>query len=396
MSRKTLRLGAGLIGLFLLVTPLFSRGALESNVTAGSVDTYNKNLDYFPDKVALKEAEHFTVEYHNNFKVVNVLDPWEGAEVKFQYLLVQRGTPIPEGYPDARVVEVPIRSVVTMSTTYLAYLDMLGQVDRLIGHDMLATVSTQSVRQMIAEGKVKEVGTGQKTNVELLLAMEPELIVAYGMGNETDVHPKLLEAGLTVAMNAEFMERTPLGRSEWLKFLALFFNMEKVATDVFEGMRKRYINLTEKARSASDKPTVFCNNFSWGAWWMPGGTGFMATLLADAGADYLWKETDQSGSLQLSFESVYEKAFEADYWINVGYMIDAKDDLISQDERYTGFKAFSEGRLYNNTARVNESGGDDFWESGLAKPDIVLADLVKIFHPEMVPDHELYFYKKIE
>ena len=374
---------------------LFAGRSPETNIMEGGVSAFSSDIDYFPDKAVIEDA-HFSLEYHNNYKLVTVERPWRNADTGFRYLLVQRGTPAPRDYPDARIIKIPVETVVTMSTTYLAHLDMLGFVDRLVGHDMLYAVSAPSVRRRIDEGKVKEVGTGENVNIEILLDLDPGLIVLYGMGEGTDAHPKLMEAGFPVAINAEYMETSPLARSEWIKFLALFFNAEKRAADAYEGIKQEYLSLSAMARNEPEKPSVFCNNFSWGAWWMPGGRNFMARLLEDAGAEYLWKDDQSYGSLQLDFEVVYDKALNADFWVNVGYQIYGREDLLAQDERYREFRAYREGRLYNNNARETATGGDDFWESGLARPNVILADLIKIFHPELVPDHEFVFYRTVE
>ena len=204
--------------LILTALPALATGPRES--APARLETDRPSLS----RTALKYTDGFSVTYGENYKVLTVSSPWPGSQTTFRYLLVHRGTPVPPGYANARVIEVPVRSVVTMSTSYLPYLEKLGLTNALVGHDSLQYVYSPAIRSRIDEGRISEVGSGSLVNVELLLEMEPDLILTYGIGNEWDAHPKLLEAGLPVAINGEWAETSPLGRTEWIKFIALFFD----------------------------------------------------------------------------------------------------------------------------------------------------------------------------
>jgi iron complex transport system substrate-binding protein len=369
---------------------------LQANITKGSVESYDPQVDYFPDKATIGYSAGWEVEYHNNYKVIRVLNPWRDAEETFEYVLVQRGTPIPERYDDAQIVEVPVESIATMSTTYLTQLDKLGLLEGLVGIDSITYVSTEAVRKMFDDGELVEIGGGSSVNVEVVLDLNPDLVMVYGVGNpEHDAHPKLLEAGVKVAMNAEYMETSPLGRGEWIKFIAMFFNREADAEVIFGDMAQQYEALAAKTREVATRPTLFTGAPRGDTWYMPGGNSYVAKFLVDAGADYLWAADDSTGSIPLDFESVYERAADADYWLNTsGWM--SIDDALAADERCADFAALQNQRMYNNNARVNENGGNDYWESGVANPHLVLADLIKVFHPELVPDHEFVYYRQLD
>ncbi len=366
------------------------------NLTDGCVDTYVPGVDYFPEKVSLRYADGFTVEYFKNYKVVTVTRPWRNADTTFRYVLVQCGTPAPEGYEDALVIEIPVRRLVVLSTTHLPALVKLGLTDRLVGVGNFRYINTLEVRALIDAGLLTEVGSGAKVNVEKVVALNPELVMTFGVGNpERDAHPKLLEAGLKVAINAEYMEGTPLGRTEWLKFIALFFNAEENAERVFNGIARRYEAIRAQAMTVDERPSVFAGYMYKGTWYMPGGRSYVAQFLQDAGANYLWADNASAGSIPLDFEVVFERAGDADVWINVG-RVKTLDELVQQDERYTQFKAFQAGQVYNNNKRLNRFGGNDYWESGLANPDIILADLIYIFHPDLLQEHDLVYYRRLE
>ena len=367
-----------------------------TNVLSGSADTYSPSTDYFPAKVDIRHATGFSAEYHKNYKIVRVLNPWKGATETFTYVLTQKGTPQPEGYADAQHIAVPVERFVSLSTTYLPHLEAIGAQESLVGLATASFVYADWIRDRVKSGKTIETGTDGGINREAIVAVEPDLVMTYGSGNpSSDAHPKLMEMGISSAINAEFMEGTPLGRAEWMKFTALFFNREAEVETTYGHIAKRYTELAELGRSVSDRPTVF-TNMSWqGLWHASGGKSFIAVLLADAGADYVWKNNPSERSIPLDFESVLERAESADYWINTGIW-DSLNDAMASDERYSLFAAFRNKQMYNHIGRINEHGGNDYWESGVAKPHLVLSDLIKIFHPDLLPDHTLYYYRRLD
>lgn len=369
--------------------------ALEANLTTGCVETFDPTVDYFPNKVTPDYAIGWTVEYHNHYKVVGLPTPWNKATETFQYLLVQCGTPAPDGYPDTPVIEVPIKRMITMSSTQLPHLLKLNRLDALVGHTDFDTVNTPEVRALIDAGQLVQVGSGPDVNIEAVIEVDPDLIMPFGLGNpEQDAHPKLIEAGLPVAINAEYMETTPLGRVEWLKYMALFFNEEARATQAFTAIADRYNAMAEIARGVTTRPTAFTGIPRGDTWYMTGGNSYFARFLADAGAQHLWADTDSTGSIPLSFEAVYDQAQQGEFWFNTSSWT-VLEEVVANDDRLADFTAYQTGNIYNNNVRLNENGGNDYWESGLANPDVVLADLIKILHPELLPDHELVYYRHL-
>lgn len=375
---------------------VFAEPQREAATAGSSVEsTVAESADYFQEKVTVEYSTAFNVEYHNNYKLLTVSKPWPGAKNGFTYLLVQRGTNAPQGIAADRVIEIPIRSIVTMSTSYLPCVEELGVLDTLTGHESFAWVYSEAVRNRIASGAMEEVGSGQAVNIELLLDMDPDLIMTYGIGNEWDTHPKLEEAMLPYVINAEWNEKSPLGRAEWIKYVSLFYNKEAEANAFFSKVVDEYTGLSQKAEATSEKPSVFAGTPYQGTWWMSGGGSFAAKLFADSGAAYVWADDDSTGSLMLDIETVFENAGGADYWINTGYW-NSLAEAKAADERFAEFKAYKTGMMYNNNRRMSPGGGNDYYESAPVNPNIVLADLITIFHPELMPDHELYYYKKLE
>jgi len=369
----------------------------SQNLTSKCVENFSPEVDYFPQKVNLQFAQNFKVEYHPNYKVVTVMQTSGPDKTDSrQYMLVQCGTPLPQGFDPKFVFEVPVKSLVSMSTTYLPFIDQFGGLDRLAAIDDATYISNEKVLQRIKDGKTKVVGSGAGVNVEQLIDLQPEVIFTYSSGiPDYDALPKLVDAKLKVAITSEQSEQLPLGRAEWGKFIALFLNQEAQAEQSFVAKASEYNRLAELAAKAKTRPSVFLNTMYQGTWYVAGGKSFMAKLLADGGSNYLWAADSSSGSNPYSFEEVYSKAANADIWIPTGFW-NSTADALKEDERYAQFAAFQKGMLYNNNARSTASGGNDFFESGTANPDVVLADLIKIFHPELLPEHTLYYYQKLK
>lgn len=369
---------------------------VSKNIGKDCVTNYHPDTDYFPDRIDSDYATGFTVEYRNHYKVVTVKNPWKDADVQFQYVLVQCGTPIPKGYKKAQIITVPVQTVVTMSTTHLPHLQKLRLLEKLVGVSSFKNINTSEVRKKIERRELKEVGNNASVNVEQLLELNPDLIMTYGSGNpEFDSHPKLLEAGLPVVINAEYLESSPLGRTEWIKFTATFFNREAKAEEVFSAIATEYERIASLARKVENKPTVFTGFSFKGTWYVAGGKSYFAQYLADAGANYLWSDNNSKASLPLDFESVFQRGAEADFWLNGSQSWSSLNDILMSDDRYKNFAALQTGQVFNNNAILNETGGNDYWESGIANPHIVLSDLITIFHPQLLPDRELVYYRQL-
>ena len=368
-----------------------------SNILEGCVENFDPAADYFPQKVQPEFAQGWTVEYHRNFKLLTLLNPWRGAEQAFQYLLLQCGTPAPDGYDDVPVIEVPVTSVAALTTTALPHLHQLNLLNRLVAVERFDYVNTQAVRQMIEEGRLQEAGSGTGVNTETLIDLDPRLILTFAYGNpEYDTHPKLIEAGLSVALTAGYMETTPLGRTEWLKATSLYFNQEAAAEQIFGRIAASYAEMAALASTVAEGPTVLVGIARRDSWRVPGGNSYFARYIADAGGEYLWREDDSTGSIPLSMESVFEQAVDVDIWLaNTGTWFTAAD-ILAADERYESLAAVQSGSVFSNNAKLNEWGGNDYWETGVASPHLVLADLIKIFHPELLPEHELIWFHQLQ
>jgi len=371
--------------------------AQEANVTNGCVESFDASTDYFPHKVSVEFAQNFTVEYFNHYKIVSLL-PWPGAEEPEQYLLVQCGTPVPDGYGDLPVIEVPVNRFVGMTTSILPHLTAQNLLDRLVGVDTVMFTSSQDVVSRVNAGEIAEIGgggTGGEINFEILLGLSPDLVMAQEFFAGGTSIAQLQQAGLTAVLNADYADTTPLGQAEWGKYIALFFNTEAEANTIFEGVAARYQALAALASEVEYRPTVIAASPYSGTWYMPAADSTIAQLLTDAGGDFLF--ADEPGtSVPLDVEVVLERGVDAQYWVNVNQFWNTRDDMLADDSRFAQFAAVQSGSVWNNNARMNANGGSDYFEGGAANPDLILADLIHILHPELLPDHRLVYYRLLD
>ncbi|MEQ1587837.1 MAG: ABC transporter substrate-binding protein [Cyclobacteriaceae bacterium] len=343
----------------------------------------------------LNYAEGFSVYMEGNIKHVIVTHPYPGATEGFHYLLVPKGEPTPAHDDHTQVIHIPIQKLVCTSTTHIPLLDYLDATDALIGFPTTDYISSEKTRIRIDNGLVTDLGIDKGMNIELLFSIKPELVMSYTMTSDLGQSKKIKELGIPVVINSEYLEKHPLGRAEWIKFMALFLGKEKEADSVFTMIEKEYLTTQKLVENVSKKPTALSGIVYGDAWFMPAGKNYAARLMEDAGTNYLWSNTESNGFLELSFEAVYEKAKAADLWIGVG-SFNSLEEIRAAESRYSLFKPFQEKQVYTFNARKGAKGGSEFLELGYLRPDLILKDLVKIAHPELLPDHALFFHKRLE
>jgi iron complex transport system substrate-binding protein len=342
-------------------------------------------------------AENFEIQYFSTHKLLTVTNPWRGSgELSFQYALVPKGGKVPKFPKEVRVIRTPVERIIITATVYLGPIRTLDLYDQLVGIAYLDFTNDPEVHARVESGMLKQVQGGAALEIESILQLQPDLILTSITGEGVyDDHPKLERANLPAVLTAGYMESHPLARSEWIKVIAALVDKEAEADVFFNRVAKDYEAFTAMTQSLKNKPTVFSNAPYAGVWHIPGGASYNARAFADAGADYLWADNDSSGGVPLDFEVILHEAADADVWLNPG-AYRTRASLLALDSRFTGFRAFREGMIFNNSLRVNEYGGNDIWERGINHPEEVLADLIKVFHPDLLPDHEFIYYEQLK
>ncbi len=363
-----------------------NRDAEGLAVTSSTEERHQLKLGY---------AQKLDIGYQQDIVKVIIREPYKGAMEGLTYYLVPAGLSVPDSLQHETVIRTPVNRFVCTSTTHLPALDLLDAADRLVGFPSLQFVSSPAVRARADAGHIAELGKDLNLNTEQVLNVAPEVLMTFTMdGNYKHLAP-VKKSGVNIIVNADYLENTPLGRAEWIKLFGLLFHKEKEADSVFNQIVANYQRVQDLARGSDKRPSVFCGIDYQGVWYMPGGSSWMGKYLKDAGTSYFWSTDPGTGSIELSFETVYDSAWQADFWINA-HSFESLEHLGETDDRYKRFRAFQNGSVYNSNARMTAQGGNDYYESGIARPDVILKDLVKIFHPDLLPDHELYFFQKLE
>jgi len=292
--------------------------------------------------------------------------------------------------------ELPLKTTMVVPTSAIAYLDELNLTDRITGVSQLDFVFNPKIHQEFKEKKISEIGAFNELFIEKILVNKPGIFISTSSPTLAKFHELLKNEGIRILYIDEYEELDPLARAEYVKIFGKLFGKEKEADELFSEIEKNYKEIQSNVKGNSTKnPTVVANQIYGDVWYMPGGQSFQAILFNDAGGDYLWFSDTSTGSLNLSFESVFEKAHDADVWMNAGDY-PTKNALVASYPNYGWFSAIKTGNVYNWNKRITPEGANDYFETGTARPDWVLKDLAFIFHPELFPGHELYFYKKLE
>lgn len=346
---------------------------------------------------SIKYAKRFSIGSAADSKLLFLFGNKDNQDTTAVFILHKGSTPPATSYKNSYAVKVPVNDVACMSSVYVAMLSKLQCADKIVAIENCDYYNDNSILTGVKEGKIKELSKGPEINVEQTLQLHPALILTFGMGNpKNDINEKILKAGIPVAISLDHLEEHPLARAEWIKFMACFFDKQELADSLFNITETNYQNLKQLTDTLKIRPTVLTEIKYADAWYVPGGKSFMAHLLDDAGSNYLWRDNTKTGSLPLTFEEVFSTAGKANYWINLFININTKKELLAFDERYALFAAFKNGNLYNNNKISNQKGYSDYWASGMANPDELLKDLIGIFHPQLLPNHSLKYYKKID
>ena len=344
--------------------------------------------------IPLSYAKRFTIKTSADFSVLELHGNKNDSDVTATFVLYKNQKP--DYSKNAYYIKTPVTRVASMSSIYTTMIAQLNCEFKIIAIDNADYYNNPFIQQQVKKSLITELSKGPQIDIEKTIALNPDLFLTFGMGSpKDDVDKKLVQSSIPIAVSIDHLEETPLARAEWIKFFAYFFNKEALADSLFKITEKKYNDLKSIALKTTKKPSVLTEIKYGDAWYIPAGKSFIAHLIEDAGGDYFWKEDTKTGSSAQSFETVYAKAKDCDIWINL-YNLNSKKELLSYDERYGLFKACKNNQLYNNNKIQNALGYSNYWETGITHPEDVLADLIAIFSPTLMPNHTFNYYKKLE
>lgn len=340
-------------------------------------------------------AKGFSIQNYNGYSVVTVKNPWPKATKTYTYILKEKNGTVPDSLKQNTIISVPIKTIVVTSTTHIPSLELLDEVNTLIGFPHCDYISSEKVRARIDTGNIKELGNNQDLNTEVLLDMQPNVIIGYGIDNKNPTLDNLQKSGLKVMLNGDWNEENALGKAEWIKFFGALYGKQKQATALFTKIEKDFLKTIRIAKMAKTTPSILAGDMFEDRWYLPRGSSWGSLLLKQANGNYLWQKTSGTGSLSLSFETVFEKAKSADVWITSGQFSSLKE-MTNSNPHYAEFEAFSNKNVYSFSGKKGKTGGFLYYELAPNRPDIVLKDLVKILHPELLIGYKPFFFEKLK
>lgn len=343
----------------------------------------------------IKYASGLAIYEHNGYSVVKVSDPWPNANKDFTYVLKEKNAVVPDSLQNFTTIQVPLQSIVVTSTTNIPFLEMLGVETKITGFPHTDYVSSEKTRALIDKGLIKNVGQNENLNMEQLIELAPDLIVTFGIDNNNPMIQNLEKSGLKILIQADWMEQSPLGKAEWIKLYAALFGKEKEAEKIFNNIVNDYKQSLELVKNQKEKPSVLYGTMYQNQWFVAKGDSWVAQFLRDAKANYLWKDVRGTGSLSLSFENVLDKSKKTKHWIAAG-SFKTLSELEKSNPHYNQFEAFKNKNVYTFEAKLGATGGTVYYELAPSRPDLVLKDFIKIFHPELLPNYTFTFAQKLD
>jgi len=350
------------------------------------------------NQIANKHAEGFKLLNFDSHKVIEISNPWPKAEKTYSYLLLTKEQAIINTFNKFDydgIITIPIENIVVTSTTHIPALELLGVEQTLVGFPGTDYISSNKTRTLIDNGNIREIGRNEGLNTEVLLDLNPEVVVGYGVSGNNKTLETIKNSGIPIIYNGDWVEKSPLAKAEWIKFFGALYSKEKEADSIFNKIEKDYLQAKALAANVKELPTVLCGAMHKDVWYLPNGTSPEAQVLKDANVNYLWSETTGKGSLSLSFETVFEKAKHASLWLSPSYY-SSFEALEKSSQHYTKFDAYKSKNIYTFSNTTGKTGGVLYYELGTARPDLVLKDIIKICHPELLKDYQPYFFKALK
>ena len=343
------------------------------------------------DTIDIRYAQNITITSLKDYYVATLRNPWDTTKILHRYILVDKNVDLPTNIPEGTLVRTPISKAIVYSSVHMSLFNELGAFNSIAGVSDLKYINLENIKEACKKGTIINIGDGMSPDIEKIIDLNPDALLLSPFENSGG-YGKVEKLGIPIIECADYMETSALGRAEWMKFYGLLTGKLAQADSIFTLVEQRYQSLSNKALKTKYKPTVFTELKSSSTWYVPGGNSTMAKILYDAGANYIFSNNNSSGSVPLSFESVFEKGEKADFWIIKYNQVKDKTykELKDDYSPYSNFGAFKNRNIYGcNTKDI------PFYEESPFHPELLLADLIKIFHPEIAEDYELKYFSKL-
>ena len=339
---------------------------------------------------ALHYAECFTITHYDTYTRISVTNPWATEQVLREYILSVEPVEPDASHTDKTVyIKTPLKSVGVLGAVHAGILERIGAEALVTGVADPQYMNFAFVQKGLSDGSISNLGQSSQLNIEKLIEVDPDALIVTTFPKSG--YGKLEKSGIPLIECVEYMENTPLGRAEWIKFIGAFIGKSREADSIYNAIEQNYLEAKKIAETVSRRPTVFSEKKYRGIWDIPGGRSYMAVFFRDAGANYLWREDAQTGSLALPFEEVYDKAEKANFWFikyNKPEGSLTYNELRSEYDPYSLFDAWKNKKVVGcNTDKTT------YYEQGIMHPDLILKDMINVFHPGLAGNHNnVYFH----
>ena len=341
------------------------------------------------DVVPMHSSSLLTIVECDGYTVVDIADPWSD-DVLQRYLLVPSKNKLPENLPDGVLLRTPLENVILFSGVHAGLLDELGINDAVRGVCDAQYIYSDAIYAGLAAGVVANCGSSLNVDTEAVMQVSPDAL--FVLPYENGGFGKLETLGFPFVLCADYMESSPLGCAEWMRFYGRLFGLDAKCDSLFMAVCDEYETLCSAVEGAEIRPKLMCELKSSSAWYIPCGESTMGRMYADAGADYLFSACEGRGSQPLSYEVVLDKAADADVWLfKYNSDIDRTyESLLADFAGYSHFKPFKQRNIYACNTRYRH-----LFEETAFHPERLLKELVALFHPGLFPDYTLQYYEKI-
>lgn len=346
-------------------------------------------------KSSTKYATGFEITHFDDYTKIVLKDPWdEKRELAYAIYYLYKNDSVKLPSDDAFKIKIPIKSVIVNTFGYFEFLSLLGEIDKINGVTDAFRIYSPYILSKLEENKIVDLGDPFRPDVERTLNVNADAVVVSGFSQQDNYSERLINFGIPVIYTLEWMETNPLARAEWIKMISAFFDKEELADSIFNEIETKYLDAKNIAANISHKKRVMAGDLFHETWYVPGGESVYANMFKDAGLDYYYKDKKGSGSIGLDIETVLTSFGNCDVWL--GCEADTYTELAKKDKKYMLLQPVKNKKVFNNRNRITKEGGNDYFESAISKPDIVLKDCIKAVYPELLPDHNFVYVKPLE
>jgi len=356
------------------------------------------NRDTAQIPAAVVHAKSFSIEEGTDHVVLKVNRPWPGARRTFAYLVAPKEKLASMSFPKDKydaIIATPLKTLVATSTTHIPALESLGALEKLVGFPDTQYISSMPARELIAKGNIRELGNNENLNMEMVLDLNPDIIIGFGIDEQSSSYATFQKGNIPVVFNGDWTEETPLGKAEWIKFFGVLLDKRTQADSIFSEIEASYESTKKLAAKAKIKPKVLSGALYKDVWYLPAGNSWAAQFIKDAHGDYLYQNSSGTGSLSLGLEDVLDKGSKADLWVAPA-QFESYQEMERSNSHYRQFKAFKEKKVYTFANTKGATGGLLYYELAPQRPDLVLKDLVHFLHPDILPNHNPYFFTPLQ